>query len=60
MGLSYHDEQSMVETAASWRFVPYNQNPESVNGGIENSGRERLDDPIGIQQQNDDIEIVDK
>ena len=55
MGLSYHDEQSMVETAASWRFVPYNQNPDSENGGIENSGRERLDDPIGIQQQSDNI-----
>ena len=55
MGLSYHDEQSMVETAASWRFVPYNQNPDSENGGIENVGRERLDDSIGIQQQSDNI-----
>ena len=61
MGSSYHDEQSMVETAASWRFVPYNQNPNSENGGIENAGRERLDDPIGIRQhQSDDIEIVDR
>ena len=59
MGLSYHDEQSMVETAASWRFVAYNQNPDSENGGIENVGRERLDDPIGIQQQQRD-EIVDR
>ena len=60
MGLSYHDEQSMVETAASWRFVAYNQNPDSENGGIDNVGREGLD-PIGIQQQqNDNIEIVDR
>ena len=58
MGLSYHDEQSMVETAASWRFVAYNQNPDSENGA-ENVGRERLDDPIGIQQQSDNIEIGD-
>lgn len=27
MGLSYHDEKSMVETAASWRFASYNRNP---------------------------------
>ena len=61
MGLSYHDEQSLVETAASWHFVPYNRNPGSENGGIENVGRERQDDPIGIQQQqSDDIEIVDR
>ena len=61
MGSSYHDEQSMVETAASWRFVPYNQNPDSENGGIENAGQERLDDSIGIQpQQSDEIEIVDR
>ena len=57
MGLSYHDEQSMVEIAVSWR---YNQNPDSENGGTENVGRERLDDPIGIQQQSDDLEIVDR
>ena len=51
----------MVETAASWRFVPYNQNPDSENGGIENAGQERLDDSIGIQpQQSDEIEIVDR
>ena len=61
MGLSYHDEKSMVETAASWRFVSYNQNTDSENGGIENSvGRERLDDLIGIQQQQSDAEIVDR
>ena len=29
--------------------------PDSENGGIENVGRERLDDPIGIQQQSDNI-----
>jgi hypothetical protein len=46
MGLSYHDEKSMVETAASWRFASYNRNP-----GPE----------IGVQQpENDDIEIVDR
>ena len=60
MGLSYHDEQSMVETIASWDYVPYNQNPDSENGGIENVGRQRLD-LIGIQhQQSDNIEIVDR
>ena len=59
MGSSYHDEQSMVETAASWRFVSYNQNPGSESGDIENVGQERLD-PIGIQQQSDNIEIVDR
>ena len=58
MGLSYHDEQSMVETAASWRFMPYNPNSVSGSEGIENAGQERLD-PIGIHQS-DDIEAVDR
>ena len=59
MGLSYHDPQSMAQTAASWRFIPYNQNSVSETRGIENVGRERLDDPVGIYQSND-IETVDR
>jgi hypothetical protein len=57
MGLSYHDEKSMVETAASWRFVSYNRNPGPEIGSM---GQERRDQ-IGVQQpENDDIEIVDR
>jgi hypothetical protein len=57
MGLSYHDEKSMVETAASWRFASYNRNPGPKIGSM---GQERRDQ-IGVQQpENDDIEIVDR
>ena len=61
MGLSYHDEQSLVETAASWRFAPYNQNPISETGDIEiEPGQERVD-CIDIQQSaSNDIEIADR
>ena len=56
MELSYHDEKSMVETAASWRFASYNQNRDP--GHVEIVGQGRLD-PIDIQHS-DAIEIVDR
>lgn len=59
MGLSYHDDRSLVETAASWRFAPQNQNSIPENEGVvEMAGQERLD-RIYIQQC-DDIEVVDR
>jgi len=51
MGLSYHDTKSLIETAASWRFAPQNQNPNSEIGGVEMVGQER---PF---QQCDDVNI---
>ena len=51
MGLSYHDEQSMVETAASWRFA---SNPIEIVDQPE----ERRDD-IAIRRS-DDIQIVNR
>ncbi|KAF8811928.1 hypothetical protein BYT27DRAFT_7240149 [Phlegmacium glaucopus] len=60
MGLSFHDETSMVETAASWRFASHNQNPipEMASIDLDIVGQERRDH-IGVQQI-DDIEIVDR
>jgi len=57
-GLSCHNEKSMVETAASWKFAPHNQNPISETEGIENMGQGRVG-PIGFQQ-GDDIQIIDR
>ena len=56
MELSYHDEKSMVETAASWRFASYNENRDPEYIEIVEQGRL---DPNNIQQS-DDIEIVDR
>ncbi|KAF8816972.1 hypothetical protein BYT27DRAFT_7205395 [Phlegmacium glaucopus] len=58
MGLSFHDENSMVETAASWRFASHNQNPIPEMASIDIAGQERRDH-IGVQQI-DDIETVDR
>ena len=55
MGLSYHDEKSMVETAASWRFASHNHNPVSEIG--EFTGREG-ENHIDVERS-DDIEIAD-
>jgi len=64
MGLSYHDDKSLVETAASWRFAPQNQNSIPENGGVilEMAGQpeERLDSIYIQQLECDDIEIVDR
>ncbi|KAF8816970.1 hypothetical protein BYT27DRAFT_7205369 [Phlegmacium glaucopus] len=56
MGLSFHDEKSMVETAASWRFASHNQNPILGMASIDIAAQERRDH-IGVQQI-DDIETV--
>ena len=56
MELSYHDEKSMVETAASWRFASYSENRDPEYIEIVEQGRL---DPNNIQQS-DDIEIVDR
>jgi len=59
MGLSYHDEQSMVQTAASWHFALYNQNPISETEVIEIApGQERVDCIRFQQSASNDIEIV--
>ncbi|KAF8816975.1 hypothetical protein BYT27DRAFT_7205407 [Phlegmacium glaucopus] len=58
MGLSFHDEKSMVETAASWRFASLNQDPISEMASIDIAAQERRDH-IGVQQI-DDIEIVNR
>jgi hypothetical protein len=55
MGLSFHDETSFLETAASWQFAPQNQDSISETGGREMAGQERLD-RVCI----DDIDIVDR
>ena len=55
MGLSYHDEKSLVDTAASWRFGAQNQNPILETGGVEMADQEILDRTC---TQCDDVEIV--
>ncbi|KAF8816973.1 hypothetical protein BYT27DRAFT_7205404 [Phlegmacium glaucopus] len=45
MGLSFHDEKSMVETAASWRFASHNRD---LVPSIDIAGRERRVH-IGVQ-----------
>ncbi|KAF8814576.1 hypothetical protein BYT27DRAFT_7206018, partial [Phlegmacium glaucopus] len=43
LGLSFHDEKSMVETAASWRFASPNQNPIPEMASIDIAGQESRD-----------------
>ena len=54
MELSYHDEKSMVETAASWQFASYDQNRDPEHIEIVRQGRL---DPNNIQHS-DAIDIV--
>ena len=59
MGLSFHDESSMVEASiGSLRFAPDIANPISENGIID---EERRHDDSGIQLSGDsDIQMVDR
>ena len=53
MGLSYHDEPSLVETLESLRFATQNENP--------NSETEDIVDIAGQEQGDcDDIPVVDR
>lgn len=56
MGLSYDDDKSLVETAASWRFA---SNPIPEIGGVENGDEERRDH-IGTQGDDIRIQVVDR
>ena len=58
MGLSFHDESSMVEASiGSLRFTPDIENPTSGNGIID---EERIHDDSEIQLSgNSDIEMVE-
>ena len=59
MGLSFHDESSMVEASiGSLRFAPDIANPISENGIID---EERRHDDSEIQLSSDsDIQMVDR
>ena len=59
MGLSFHDESSMVEASiGSLRFAPDIANPTSENGIIDREGRY---DDSEIQLSDDlDIQMVDR
>ena len=59
MGLSFHDESSMVETSiGSLRFAPDIANPTLENGIID---EERRHDNSEIQLSDDsDIQMVDR
>ena len=59
MGLSFHDESSMVEASiGSLRFAPDISNPKSENGIIN---EERRHDDTEIQLSCDsDIQMVDR
>ena len=59
MGLSFHDESSMVEASiGSLRFAPDIANPISENGIID---EERRHDDSEIQLGSDsDIQMVDR
>ena len=59
MGLSFHDESSMVEASiGSLRFAPDISNPISENGIID---EERRHDDTEIQLSCDsDIQMVDR
>ena len=57
MRMSFYDEESMAETAASWQFVSYNRNRIPEPRDVEIAEQDRLG-PSNIQQS-DDIEIVD-
>ena len=52
MGLSFHDQESMVEAISSLHFVSNNPNPETGSIGIE--GQERSED-VDIEVSNRDI-----
>ena len=56
MGLSFHDEPSLVETASSLRFVTDEVNSGNEKVRTEDCGQERSDDDIG---GSDNIWMVD-
>jgi len=62
MGLSFHDQSSMVEASiGSLRFAPDYQNPISQSGSINVLDEGRRDDDIEIQLSDDsDIQMVDR
>jgi hypothetical protein len=60
MGLSYHDETSFVETAASWHFAPQNQNSisEIEDREMASLGQER---PGHVCiHLHEDLDIIDR
>ena len=49
MGLSFHDQESMVEVTSSLHFASDNPNPNSETGSIGIEGQGRSED-VDIQE----------
>jgi hypothetical protein len=59
MGLSFHDEDSLVAVTESLCFAPDHPNPLPETGSIMHQDLESRDDDIGVQLS-DEIQVVNR